>query len=85
MAYIKKEPLCAWLKNMGTSDFIIRRVESEEHFPSADVVEVTRCKNCQHYEADIICEGVGYCNEHQKGMRDNNFCSSGEKRKDDDV
>ena len=83
MAYIKKEPLCAWLKNMGASDFIIRRVESEEHFPSADVVEVTRCKNCQHYEADIICEGVGYCNEHQKGMRENNFCSYGERGKDD--
>ena len=52
--------------------------------PEVDVVEVTRCKNCKHYEADIICEGVGYCNEHQKGMRDNNFCSYGERRKENE-
>ena len=49
----------------------------------ADFVEVVRCKDCRHYEADIICEGVGYCNEHQKGMRENNFCSYGERWKDD--
>lgn len=40
MAYVEKEPLCAWLKNMGFSDFIIQRIESEEYFPNADVVEV---------------------------------------------
>ena len=34
MAYIKKEPLCAWLSNMGVSDYIIKTIESEEHFPS---------------------------------------------------
>ena len=50
----------------------------------ADFVEVVRCKYCEHYEADIICEGVGYCNEHQKGMRDNNFCSYGERRKENE-
>lgn len=50
----------------------------------ADFVEVVRCKDCEHYEADIICEGVGYCNEHQKGMRENNFCSYGESWKDAD-
>ena len=34
MAYIKKEPLCTWLSNMGVSDYIIKTIESEEHFPS---------------------------------------------------
>lgn len=48
-----------------------------DNAPTADAVEVTRCKDCEHYEADIICEGVGYCNEHQKGMRANDFCSYG--------
>ena len=68
-------------------------VEESETFPEieggckvfkskADFVEVVRCKNCEHYEADIICEGVGYCNEHQKGMRETNFCSYGERRKE---
>ena len=36
--YIEKEPLCAWLENMGVSDFIIRKIESEANFPTADVV-----------------------------------------------
>lgn len=53
--------------------------ECDEFQNNADFVEVVRCKDCEHYEADIICEGVGYCNEHQKGMRENNFCSYGEK------
>ena len=35
--YIEKEPLCAWLENMGVSDFIIRKIESEANFPTADV------------------------------------------------
>lgn len=53
--------------------------ECDEFQNNADFVEVVRCKDCEHYEADIICEGVGYCNEHQRGMRENNFCSYGEK------
>ena len=44
----------------------------------ADVVEACRCFECKYYEADIICEGVGYCNEHQKGMRAEDFCSYGD-------
>lgn len=62
-------------------DFVFDMVEDA---PTADAVEVCRCKYCQHYEADIICEGVGYCNEHQRGMHENNFCSYGERRKDDE-
>ena len=49
MAYIEKEPLCTWLEYMGVSDFIIKRIESEKHFPSADVVEVVRCKDCKRF------------------------------------
>lgn len=51
-------------------------IQAEE----ADVVEVVRCKDCQHYEADIIAGQIGYCNEHQMGMYEQNFCSYGEKR-----
>ncbi len=56
--------------------------ENCDNYISEDCVEVVRCKDCQHYEADIICEGVGYCNEHQKGMRYNNFCSYRERKED---
>ena len=59
--------------------------ENCENYISEDCVEVIRCRDCKHCVEDIICEGVVYCNEHHKGMRDNNFCSSGERRKDDDV
>ena len=43
--YIEKEPLCAWLENMGVSDFIIRKIESEANFPTADVVPKREVEN----------------------------------------
>lgn len=55
-----------------------------EDAPTADVAEVVRCSECKHYEADIICKGVGYCNEHQKSMRADDFCSYGERRKENE-
>lgn len=78
MAYIEKEPLCAWLKNMNVSDFIIRRIKSEAHFPTADVVEVKHGEwihiggdewCCSHCGEVVTTEGSWehpkkkYCNE----------------------
>ena len=49
--------------------------------PTADVVEVVRCKDCQHLEIDkglregrmcLMRGGAGWCH-------DNDFCSYGEK------
>lgn len=57
-----------------------------QHFtPTADVVEVVRCKNCRHLERDdglksgkmcLIRASSGLCN-------DNDFCSYGERKGDD--
>ena len=58
MAYIKKEPLCAWLENMGVSDFIIRRIESEAHFPTADVEEVKHGAWLDYIEQGTTVAGV---------------------------
>jgi hypothetical protein len=69
MAYIEKEPLCAWLENMNVSDFIIRKIKSEAHFPTADVVEVVRCKDCA-YRYTISCNA-----KHERADMD--YCSSG--------
>lgn len=83
--YIDADALIAkgWrLERHAPSGAIISEMSIAD-VPTADVAEVVRCKYCEHYEADIICEGVGYCNEHQRGMRENNFCSYGERRKDD--
>lgn len=79
MAYIEKEPLCAWLENMGVSDIIIRRIKSEAHFPTADVVEVVRCKGCKHQEQ--CCEFIMISGK-DKNIE---FCSGGERRPDNDL
>jgi hypothetical protein len=47
----------------------------------ADFVEVVRCRDCRH-SVDDICKGLVYCNEHQKSMREKDFCSYGERKKD---
>ena len=57
MAYIEKEPLCAWLENMNVSDFIIRKIKSEAHFPTADVVEVETIKSWLY---EMAINNVGY-------------------------
>ncbi len=69
MDYIEKEPLCAWLENMGVSDLIIRRIKSEVHFPSDDVVEVKHGKwiltkvergwNSCEYPKEYTCSECG--------------------------
>lgn len=40
MAYVKKEPLCAWLEHMGVSAYIVNTIQDETHFPVADVVKM---------------------------------------------
>lgn len=88
MAYIEKESLCAWLENMGVSAYIIETIKDEKHFPSADVVEVVRCKDCIHKthsnkrimcKKDAVKTGMGF----YYGLiatEPNNFCSHGERR-----
>ena len=44
--------------------------------PAANVVEVVRCKECEHFGGDC------WCKHFECGMRENDFCSRGE-RKDD--
>ena len=75
MAYIKKEPLCAWLENMGVSDFVIRRIESEAHFPTADVEEVKHGEWILHPDGSATCN---QCKTHQLLIwdmdRSQNYC-----------
>lgn len=47
--------------------------------PSADVVEVVRCRECKHK-----AEGQGYCYKHGIWLHRMTFCSEGERRTDDD-
>lgn len=45
MSYIEKEPLCAWLKNMSVSDFIIDCIKDEKRFPSVELPDSSNVKS----------------------------------------
>ncbi|MEE0944902.1 MAG: hypothetical protein UIM24_05595 [Clostridia bacterium] len=65
MAYIKKEPLCAWLEHMGVSRYIIDTIKNEEHFPNADVVEVKHGEWITDENGVVICSECGEEHEWQ--------------------
>lgn len=95
--YIEREALIAflednhddkdWLVNQYNADWICSWIESQ---PAADVVAVVRCKDCK-YRSGLngrppymfyICT----CAEGLTGaVRENHFCSYGERRTDDEV
>jgi hypothetical protein len=62
----------------ATADNIMRDIET---IPTADVVEVVRCKDCV-YSSETVASchyGVG------RAIKPDYFCAYGERRKDDDV
>ena len=44
--------------------------------PTADVVQVVRCKDCKYFSEFHHCGILGFCEP-------NEYCSSGERRKED--
>ena len=93
--YIDVNRLCEWLKNLKsgfTKEELVFRDELITHLqgnngitnvlPTADVVEVVRCKDCKlrgkadcptayysEYEGEYVCP-----------MNDNDFCNYGERK-----
>ena len=60
---------------------------SVEEYPSADVVEVVRCKDCKNIDMDwesVRAPGKHYCITMDSFMDCNDYCSYGE-RKDTDA
>ena len=56
------------------------------HYPlykDRDLVEVVRCKKCEHYNTSCCADGFGWCEKHNHGEMDDHFCSYGERRKED--
>ena len=54
-----------------------------EDVPAADVLEVVRCKDCEHYFCDTpYCKKhkVGYCAFDEIVKDKNHFCSYGERK-----
>ena len=58
-----------------------------EKLPAADVVQATRCKDCEYSYKDgtgRTCEGYWYeLSEFAVLVKDNDFCSMGEKKETD--
>lgn len=61
----------------GMSECVLqKRIDG---LPTADVVEVVRCKDCKHY-SDRRCQMIMGIDDRKK---DNDYCSYGERREDD--
>lgn len=80
--YIDADKLCNLARNHidGTVD-----ANDIMRFPTADVVEVTRCKYCKFYRPynKPVEDFDGRCFARGCETDDNDFCSYGERRKDD--
>ena len=59
-----------------------------DKMPTADVVEVVRCKDCIHYNTQLMTcynnEFPFHC-ESRHIMRETDYCSYGERRTDNDL
>ena len=52
-----------------------------DHFvPTADMVEVVRCKDCRIATEDIMIDGWFYCNNNNQTHKPDHFCSYGERK-----
>ena len=87
--YIKREDAIRLAKDIvlpsgsiigyhATKPIVIWRcIDADEvmELPSADVVEVVRCKDCKHYRIwEMKCDRL-----HVKPFADNHYCSFGER------
>lgn len=55
-------------------------VDIVDDAPTADVVEVVRCKDCKYRDADDFCTGREYPNVL---VPDHGFCDKGKRREDE--
>lgn len=93
--YAKSDIVCTLWESDGFDEFTatIRKstspsgaewiVAKVNEMPSADVVEVVRCKDCKHYTTD----NGGGCNKENGGLMfatETDFCSYGERKETDD-
>lgn len=78
--YIKRDAVIDYLdsNNMPWRDWV-------KDIPSADVVEVVRCKDCKHKIEDDYSDGNVpdlICKEWDSGVDINDYCSYGKRREE---
>lgn len=74
--YIEREAMNNVLDELTVNDSLYNALQA---IPAADVVEVVRCKDCINFEQGII----GWCNEFERGIYCDDFCSYGERKEFD--
>lgn len=90
--YIERKPILKFIedglnnpdKSKAFGHDAIEIMTEVQYAPTADVVEVVRCKDCKSRH-DSCFAGVGntYCDVHHKYFPLDGFCSYGEKRDSD--
>lgn len=103
--YIERGKIIYWIRHVSSNglDSDVRRVAFSDEIariPTADVVEVVRCKDCQYAKPYERVDGLtGYYCQHKNSTfmygtnwerlfepvkEADDFCSYGERRADDD-
>lgn len=68
-------------KDFFTRDNMLLNFEQiASQMPTADVVEVVRCKDCGHWHGIGFAENAGWCEKKECGTLYNDFCSYGERK-----
>ena len=87
--YIDADIALEKMKNWHTQE---RLMDCVRDTPTADVVEVVRCKDCEYFNGkiDVLCERCGDIDEPCGGCHytggctyDDGYCHHGKRRKED--
>lgn len=85
MAYIDREKVKELIRNYGKGaieddikvldpvDDIVLIAKAIDLIPTADVVEIVRCKDCNNCE---MLEDVYYCNYFNRNVDEDDYCSN---------
>lgn len=86
--YIEREAVLKLFDKVGcylNPKCLERQKEDIEKLPTADVVPVVRCKDCEHF--NIEENGFNWCDFHSYDelieCKENDYCSYGERRRDE--
>lgn len=69
-------------KGASVLDLALSVIKAVKEAPTADVVEVVRCKDCIHCKEEISQCGLYRCTAlvHSQAVNADHFCSYGERR-----
>lgn len=88
-----KRELLSWAVNINHPEYLIKddALHVIDSMPAADMVEVVRCNDCKHCNISLVIPNgrvIYTCMEgshdHQTLLDPNDFCSRGERSKEND-